>query len=251
MASRLTRGSLVALCGAAVAGIAVATLQLPSAPYPVVWAWERPEDLRFAGPGVTIAVLAGSVTLSGDDVLIRPRLQPAKVLDTQRIAGVVHLEIDHTRPLPWTVAQRARARAAVLMLLHNPRFSETQIDFEVPASKRTVLLDLLTDVRAGLPPGTYLSMTALASWCDTETWIDAAPVDEIVPMLFRMGAAGEALKRRLAGGGDFHRPRCHDAIGIATDTPMDRVPPGRRIWMFNPRTWTDGDLTTVRDRLHV
>lgn len=234
-----------------VAGSAPASLRPPAAPSPVIWAWERPEDLRFAGPGATVAVLAGSVTLSGDDVLVQPRLQPAKVLDLQRIAGVVHLEIDRMRPLPWTYAQRTHTSASVLALLNNPRFAEVQIDFEVPASKRFVLLDLLADVRAGLPAGKHLSMTALASWCDTETWIDAAPVDEIVPMLFRMGAAGEPLKRRLAGGGDFHGRRCQDSIGIATDTLPEHVPSGRRIWMFNPRAWTDLELTSVRDRLQL
>jgi hypothetical protein len=29
----------------------------------VLWAWERPEDLRFAGPDFGVAVLAGSIVL--------------------------------------------------------------------------------------------------------------------------------------------------------------------------------------------
>jgi hypothetical protein len=47
-----------------------------------------------------------------------------------------------------------------------------------------VLLDVLRAVRATLPAGRELSMTALASWYDTERWLGAAPVDEVVPMLF-------------------------------------------------------------------
>ena len=35
-----------------------------------------------------------------------------------------------------------------------------------------------------------------------------APVDEIVPMLFRMQLAGERLRKRLAQGHDFRNPRC-------------------------------------------
>jgi hypothetical protein len=65
-----------------------------------------------------------------------------------------------------------------------------------------VLLDVLRAVRATLPAGRELSMTALASWCDTERWLGTAPVDEVVPMLFRMGPVGENPKRRLAEGGD-------------------------------------------------
>lgn len=215
----------------------------------VLWAWERPEDLAFAGPGVTIAVLAGTVTLRGPEVFARPRLQPAKVGPSQRVAGVVHVEIDRTQPPSWSESQRARTAALVLGLLRDSRFVEVQIDFEVRASQRGVLLDLVRDVRDGLPAERHLSMTALASWCETETWLDAAAADEIVPMLFRMGQNGEKLRQRLATGGDFRLARCRTAIGVATDTPPSRLPAGRRIWLFNPRPWTPDALDAIRDRL--
>ncbi len=228
--------------------LSAATPLAPS-PGPVLWAWERPEDLRFAGPDVTVAVLAGTVRLSGAVVSAQPRLQPALVLPSQPIIGVVHLEIDRASPLVWTPKQRAATVSLVLGLLKNPRFGEAQIDFEVRASQRPVLLDVLTDVRAGLAGGRRLSMTALASWCDTETWIDAAPVDEIVPMIFRMGPSGEALRRRLADGGDFREPRCRNSVGVAADTPPDGLPNGRRVWMFDPRAWTAEDFASLRTRL--
>jgi hypothetical protein len=217
----------------------------------VLWAWERPEDLRFAVPDITIAILAGTVRLTGDGVVARPRLQPALVPMANPIAGVAHLEIDRARPLVWTADQRIRTAAAVLALLGNPRFHEVQIDFEVRASERRVLLDVLTDLRAALPVGRHLSMTALASWCETETWIDRAPVDEIVPMLFRMGPDGQPIRQRLANGGDFARAACRTSIGIAADGLPDGLPAGRRLWLFSPLPWTAGDLTTVRDRLHA
>jgi hypothetical protein len=217
----------------------------------ILWAWERPEDLRFAGPSVAVGVLAGTVILSGSHVFAQPRLQPAKVLGTQQVAGVVHIEIDRGQKLAWTADQRTRASAFVLALLGDPRFAEAQVDFEVKASQRQVLLDLIGDVRAALPPGMHLSMTALASWCDTETWLDTAPVDEIIPMLFRMGPSGEALKHRLADGGDFRLARCRTSVGIATDTPPEGLPPGRRLWLFNPQPWTDQELAAIRARLAI
>ncbi|MFL5255822.1 MAG: hypothetical protein ACJ8AI_23570 [Rhodopila sp.] len=217
----------------------------------VLWAWERPEYLVFAGPGVGIAVLAGTVTLSGSDARAVPRLQPAYVHPGQRVIGVVHIETDRTRPLPWNTAQRARVASLVLSLLDNPRFAEVQIDFEVRASQRDVLLDLVRDVRAALPPAQHLSMTALASWCDTETWLNNAAADEIVPMLFRMGPAGEPLRQRLASGGDFRLARCRSAVGIATDTPPLNLPPGRRLWLFNPSPWTPAALAAMRERLQA
>jgi hypothetical protein len=236
--------------------IAAALLVASMAPLPapataVLWAWERPEDLRFVPPGVTVAVLAGTVRLSGAGVAVRPRLRPALVAPGRRVAGVVHLEVDRAAPVAWTAEQRRLTAAMALGLLRDPAFNEAQVDFEVRASERQVLLDVLADVRAGLPAGTHLSMTALASWCATETWIDAAPVDEIVPMLFRMGPAGPALLRRLAAGGDFRVRRCRTSVGIATDQPPDAIPPGRRIWMFNPAPWTPDAFSALRDRLRA
>src|SRR5690349_23173068 len=54
----------------------------------ILWAWERPEALRFINPQeVGVAYLAATITISGDRVSIRPRLQPlALAPGTRRIA---------------------------------------------------------------------------------------------------------------------------------------------------------------------
>jgi hypothetical protein len=131
-------------------------------PVIVLWAWERPEDLRFAGPDFGVAVLAGSVVLAGQTVRVAGRRYPALTLPRQRIVGVVHVEIDRREPLVWSPSQREAAIARILELADNPRFDEIQIDFEVRASERQALLDVLRAVRATLPAGRELSMTALA-----------------------------------------------------------------------------------------
>jgi len=239
--------------GRLVGGLAAAGLLVlagdarPTSPAPVLWAWERPEDLRFAGPDVAVAVLVGSITLSGDRILAEHRRQPVEILPGQRLIAVIHVEIDHRQALDWSPDERARAAAAALAYAGTAKAAEVQLDFEVRESERPILLDLAGDLRAGLPPGQRLSMTALASWCDTEHWLAAAPVDEIVPMLFRMGPGGEGLKRRLAEGGDFREKRCRTAIGIATDTPPSGLPPGRRLYVFNPHRWNAADFATLID----
>jgi hypothetical protein len=210
----------------------------------ILWAWERPEDLRFADPSVEIAVQTGFVEIAGDDVIARGRRFALKI-DRPPTTAVVHVQIDHARPLHWTPVLRARVSAAILHHAGAIPARRVQIDFEVRASEHRVLLDVLDDVRAGLPRETLLSMTALASWCDTERWLDRAPVDEIVPMLFRMQFDGNLLKNRLVAGGDFRNPRCRTALAIATDTPLARAPPGRRVYLFNPRSWTATDYRRV------
>src|ERR1044072_3216428 len=182
--ARAMRARAPALLPLALAPCVSATRAPPSTL--ILWAWERPEDLRFAGPGTEVAGQAGFVAIEGGGFSARGRLFPLRVARPPETV-LVHVEIDHRRPLAWTPALRAGVSAAVLHFARSIPARRVQVDFEVRASERQVLLALVADVRRGLPRGTSLSMTALASWCDTEGWLEGAAADEIVPMLFRMG----------------------------------------------------------------
>jgi hypothetical protein len=215
----------------------------------VVWAWERPEDLRFVGDTADVALQSGFIVLSGDGVEARGRRFPLRMSGRPSMA-LVHVQIDHSRPLAWTPDQRRQAAQAVLAFGETPGADGLQVDFEVRRSERGVLLDLLSDVRRGLPKDKRLSMTALASWCETETWLNQAPVDEIAPMLFRMGPGGLPLKAKLEAGGDFANPRCRTALAVSTDTPLAHAPAdGRRIYLFDPHSWTQLDYTALREEI--
>ena len=218
------------------AAVLPATATARAQPARIVWAWERPEILDTLPAGVGIAAVTGFIRLRGDAMVVRRGRRFPLVTAPERPPpiAVVHIELDQGRPLEWSQLLADQVVGAALAFTHGA--SHVQVDMEVRTSQRGALLDVLRGVRAGLPAGSTLSMTALASWCDSETWLDAAPVDEIVPMLFRMGSGGQRLRAKLAGGGDFTHHRCRDAVGIATDTPTV-VPPGRRVYSFNPRPW--------------
>lgn len=225
--------------------LATCARDVPPAPHLILWAWERPEDVRFAPEGVEIAVQSGFVEIDGSTLRARGRRFPLRTA-RQPATSVVHVQIAHDRPLVWSTELRRQVSQAVLDYATRRPMRRVQIDFEVRASERQELLDVLADVRAALPTGVALSMTALASWCDDERWLDTARVDEIVPMLFRMGSADRALRERLARGGDFANPRCRSALGIATDTPIARAPSGRRVYIFAPHSWTRSTFVTAR-----
>lgn len=186
----------------------------------------------------------GSIILDGNVVVARGRRFPL-VVGEPPSTSVVHVEIGHDRPLAWTRAMRATTGAAILHYAMRARTPRVQVDFEVRASERPVLLGVLGDLRRALPRGTLLSMTALASWCG-EDWLGRAPVDEVVPMLFRMGSGGASVRAALADGQDLRHPRCRSAFGIAIGTPVPRAPPGRRVYLFNPQSWHKGDFTAAR-----
>jgi hypothetical protein len=77
-----------------------------------------------------------------------------------------------------------------------------------------------------------LNITALASWCLGDPWIGDLPVNDAVPMLFRMG---QGEPREIT---DFSAPVCRSSIGLSTDELRQGLPRGRRLFIFHPRPWT-------------
>ncbi|WP_442679381.1 hypothetical protein ACSBM8_18090 [Sphingomonas sp. ASY06-1R] len=210
----------------------------------ILWAWERPEDLRFA-PDTEIAIQTGFIVIAGDAVHARGRYFPLKSAQPPATA-LVHVQIDHGKAFRWNPALRRQLAAAVRHYATVHPTHRVQLDFEVRRSERQALLDTLTDLRRALPASTTLSMTALTSWCMYEDWLNAAPVDEIVPMLFRMQDDGPAIIKTLADGGDFRNPRCRAALSVSSDSPVPRAPRGRRVYLFSPRSWTAQSFGQVR-----
>lgn len=210
----------------------------------VVWAWERTEALETLPADIGIAAVTGFIRLRAGAIAEQRGRRFPLLTAPGRPAPIatVHIEIDQNQPLLWSVALAEQVVAAAIATTRGA--SQVQIDMEVRQSQRGALLDVLRGVRAGLAPGTTLSMTALASWCDTEHWLDDAPVDEIVPMLFRMGRAAGRLRARLMAGGDFAQARCRTAVGISLDSPIP-VPTGRRVYIFNPRPWNAATIAAL------
>ena len=84
---------------------------------------------------------------------------------------------------------------------------------------------ITNDVRRALGTGVFLSITALASWCTPQSWMAGLPVDEVVPMFFRMG------RTRVEPPLAF--PACQSSAGISLDEPGVRLPSSvRRIYTF-------------------
>jgi hypothetical protein len=199
---------------------------LPTLPRVMLWAWERPEDLRFIKPGAAgIAFLARTVWLDGDNVSARPRLQPLRYTPGTPLMPVVRLEsTGHGLPPPVPVVREITEAAAI------PGAQALQIDFDARASERTWYAALLADLHRALPSSLPLTITALESWCEHDGWIRNLPVADASPMLFRMGA-GERVPD------DFAVPLCRSSIGIGTDEMPARVPSGRRLYFFYPQAW--------------
>src|SRR5437763_15764784 len=59
----------------------------------VLWAWERPEDLRgLDSKRFAVAFLAQTLVLKGDDVILNPRQQPLQVSPDTKLIAVTRIE---------------------------------------------------------------------------------------------------------------------------------------------------------------
>ena len=189
----------------------LATLTAPqprtveSLPPVILWAWERPENLTFLDPQKTgVAFLAKTITLRGGKTVVKPRLQLLQLAPGTKLIAVVRIETDRASLSSAQLEQTAHEISSLSGV------SVVQIDFDAGVSERDFYRKLLLRVREELSPSAGLSITALASWCAGDNWIADLPVDEAVPMLFRMGVERPQFQRRLESGQPFDASICRN-----------------------------------------
>jgi hypothetical protein len=205
----------------------------------VLWAWERPEDLRFINPATTgVAFLAATATLQPDGAArFHLRQQPLRVPRAASLIAVIRIE----SPPRYVFADPHRLADALAQLALPQHFQALQIDYDARASERSFYRALLAELRrkTRLP----LGITALASWCDGDPWLDGQQLSEAVPMFFRMGS-GESKNMSVSAAA------CTASIGLSTDETWPVYRPhglrdAARIYVFNPHAWTKADYDLV------
>ena len=236
--------------GAVVLTMLVAAPEPAAAPPPELWlwAWEHPQDLRFLDEDIGVAFLATTLHLSREGVDEQMRRQPLQVRQEQRLVAVVRIEYDGGDPVSLDASAQADIVATVRRVASMPGVGGVQIDFDAVQSQRAGYVALLRALRAALPTPTSLSMTALASWCEGDGWIDDA-VDEVVPMLFEMGPDAAAVRHAIDRRGSLRSPRCRRSVGHMVGRPWIEVDEPERVYVFRAGSWTREAVDAVRERI--
>jgi hypothetical protein len=212
----------------------------------IVWAWQRPEDLSFINPRqVGVSRLVETILLKGEAVIVVPNLNGLRVPVGAKLMACARIESSPGFSATLSPSQAREAAKQLASLARSPGAKAVQIDFDATDSQRDFYRTLLIELRQRLPRSFPISITALGSWCVGDDWISHLPVDEAVPMLFRMGPDRASILRRLEDGDDFQEPLCRQSAGISTDEVVPRLPAGRRLYIFNPRAWTKATLDTA------
>jgi hypothetical protein len=220
--------------------------RLSPLPRVTLWAWERREDLRaIDSQRFAVAYLDQTLTI-GLTVQSHHRRNALVFPQSTTRIPVVRIEAPATAIL--NNQNRDDAIQAILQSARQPGIAALQIDFDATKSQRSFYRDLLTALRPQLPANLPLSITALASWCSWDDWINDLPVDEAVPMMFRM----EPDHRRAPPDADdfqIREPICRTSIGISTGEPWPSRLAGKRIYVFPDEGWRNEPPSSLARRL--
>ena len=239
----------------------VVSKRMQRLPRVTVWAWERREDLSAVDSANTAVAaldrtiyvegsIEGSVegSVEGDDVVRSVSQKNALLLPAS--AGLVRIAVVRVEMRPGIAmtessANTVAASAAEAARVHG--VAALQVDFDATKSQRDWYRMMLERLRTKMPAEMPLSITALASWCSYDRWMSELPVDEAVPMMFRM----EPDRAPVAGSEremEIREPLCMGSIGVSTREPWPQWISGRRVYLFPDGGWRRDDVVqTIGD----
>ena len=210
-----------------------------------LWAWRREEDLSFIDPArVKVALWTGTIFIKDDEFAVEHRANPITYPTEAEIVGVVRLEATSV-PDDSIVPRLADA---IIAASRPFRPVEHQLDFDARLSQRDFYRRLLDALRVRTGEA-KLSITALASWCFYDDWVRALPVDAVVPMIYRMGPDGDAIRHVLYTERAFPAPVCDGNIGYSADEPLAPVDGLRRVFLFHPKPWTEDSFHAMIEKV--
>jgi hypothetical protein len=233
--------------GAPAAMLMMATfMAMPIAPAAagerVAWLWDGARlpawSLKHA------AVLERHILLSGESIRSRAGQHPGQDAATL-VTPVLHVEVSSVNPPSNLAASRAPIVDAMLRAAARSTSGRVQLDMEAKPSQRLFYLALVREVRAALPPNIALSVTALAWWCRSPAWLDDLAADEVVPMFFRMGKDGAALRELVEHAPQSLHPRCRaGSAGFSPQEPFSEQALARygRSYWFDYHAWKRDNL---------
>ncbi len=221
--------------------------RMDSLPAHTLWTWERREDLSAIDPATTaVASLDRTLILIGPSIHTALQRNALRLPADARLRRITDVRIETHTPELTEATATAMADAVLLSLKGAHGTAALQIDFDAHQSERAWYRAVLGHVRSGMPAEMPLSITALASWCSHDRWMAGLPVDEAVPMYFRMepgvrGADDSAMAVR--------EPLCANAVGLSVRELWPANVRGKRVYLFADDGWHRDDPQSVLRKL--
>jgi hypothetical protein len=219
------------------------------APAVTLWAWERDEDMSFVDPSkVSVSYFAGMIYVRNSSINFRPRTQRLKLAAGTQTIPVFRIETLRNGVHGKFDASCADhvVEAITTQLKTLSPSNMVQIDFDALEDERSFYTTILRKLRKELPSQTKISITALSSWLLCDKWLKNGDADEVVSMLFSIGADKKNILDRIQIQKLDSGTNANLALGIsANETSTNKILFGShlqtqfdRLYIFNSHPWT-------------
>lgn len=226
----------------------------------MIWAWERPEDLSYIDKArCGVAFLAARIRLDRQGASIFKRKQMLRLPEGAYREAVVRIDTAADLGAPGLARQVEWLADEIAAIARLPGIGGIQIDFDAREKEREFYRLILQSVRRRIDPDLTLSITALASWCLGDRWLDGLAVDEVVPMFFRMGADSRWITTSLQSGASLGSGACRSCLGLSVDEPQVAralkeggraiLSPTRRVYLFSPSSWRKQSVAAALEEI--
>jgi len=217
-------------------------------PRTTLWAWEIPSSFLEIDPQRYAVAYLDQTIMVEDGIHVILRHQPLAIAPHTRLIAVSRIEA-HPGTADLSDPTLAEKLAGIIADSLTRRAADAiQVDFDARQSQRPFYSSVLTALRRQLPVHVPLSITALASWCAYDDWIGDLPVDEAVPMYFRMGPDHPASD---SPGWNYpmREPLCRGRAGVSMDEAWPKLKSGTRLYVFHRGAWNPIALSNLERNL--
>jgi Protein of unknown function (DUF3142) len=217
-------------------------------PKTTLWAWEIPSSFLDIDPQRYAVAYLDQTIIVEDRIHVILRRQPLAIAPHTRLIAVSRIEA-HPGTADLSDPALGEKLAGIIADSLTRRATDAiQVDFDAHQSQRPFYSSVLTALRRQLPAHVPLSITALASWCAYDDWIGDLPVDEAVPMYFRMGPDHPASE---SSGWNYpvREPLCRGRAGVSTDEAWPKLGAGTRLYVFHRGAWNPIALSNLERHL--
>lgn len=217
-----------------------------------LYAWERPEDMSFLDSidhkRMSVVYYAGDVVIDHGRANISPRRNSLFI--PKNIKTIPLIRIDNFND---SSALQKNSGDIINFITRVCRDATScQLDFDAKTSEYSAYIDIITAVRNNLPK-VKITITALASWCGDNSWLNNLPIENAVPMLYRLGN-DISVRRVLDDGRITSYTKCNRSVALSIDEldfEFKQYLNCRNIYLFNPESWTKESFTQLKNKLEI
>lgn len=214
-----------------------------------VWTWDRFDDLSFmkGEKGKIAALIATFRVTAAGRVITELRHHDFSRPRSVSLITVFRLEINPTTLVNNEAIDHIVASIKGLA----KRGEEIQIDFDATKSQRFLYKKILQKLSDSTDK--RLSMTALASWCTYDDWLDSLPISYAVPMLYTLGREQLQMFHYLRENKHWGVRACKGYVGLSLNDLSLLENPSimstHKVFLFNNHAWSQEDFKRIQEKV--